>query len=222
MPSAVAFGYYAYRVSGKPSKQLHDLVIGAGIRFITELSHGKAKIEEIHTIRPRPASLQVYHASVGAPILFGQSQTCVVLSNASMSLPLPEANSGKKEAGLTNIQSKINSAPIGIEGRVRHTVGPMLQSEKHDLASIAQQLKMHPRSLQRLLREDGTTFEAIRDDVRYSAARDLLAMTQLPVLEIALSLGFSTPSAFIRAFERWSGTTPARWRSQAGDETGST
>jgi AraC-like DNA-binding protein len=220
MSGAMAFGYYAYRVSGKPSKQLHDLVIAAGVRFITELSHGKAKIEEIHTIRPRPASLQVYQSLGSAPILFGQSQTCVVLSDAAMSLPLPEASPEKTESGLINIQSLINRAPIGIEGRVRHMVGPMLQLEKHALANIARHLEMQPRTLQRLLREEGTTFEAIRDDVRYSAARDLLAMTQLPVLEIALSLGFSTPSAFIRAFERWSGTTPARWRSQAKDEAG--
>jgi AraC-like DNA-binding protein len=216
----VAFGYYTYRVAGQASRQLHDLVIATAVRLIDELTNQQARIEEIHLIRPRPASVQGYQALGGAPILFGQSQTCILLSETALSLALPEANPAKRKAGLFSIQQMINRAPFSFRQRVHHTIGPKLCSGQCALADIARELDLHPRRLQRLLCDEGTTFEAIRDDVRHAAARDLLAMTQLSILEIALSLGYSTQSTFIHAFQRWSGTTPARWRNQMRDQDG--
>ena len=63
-----------------------------------------------------------------------------------------------------------------------------------------------------LLLAEGVTFDAIKDEVRYAVARQLLSLTQLPSADVGLSLGYSTPSSFIHAFERWSGLSPTRWR----------
>ena len=69
-----------------------------------------------------------------------------------------------------------------------------------------------PRTLRRALAREGTTFEAVRDTVRLKMAQDLLAMSGLPIGQLALTLDFATPSAFIHAFRRWTGETPAAWR----------
>jgi AraC-like DNA-binding protein len=210
----VAFGYYVYTIGGRASPQLHDFVIAAGTRLIAELTHRQVRIQEILTMRPVPASRKPYIELGDAPIRFGQSQTCIYLLAGAMEFRLPEAHPARRMAALSDIRRRINEAPFGLVMRVRHTVGPLLASGTCALSDTARELDLHPRTLQRGLRDEGTSFEAIRDSVRFAAARDLLGLTPLSVLEVALSLGFKTQSAFIRAFQRWSGTSPARWRSQ--------
>ncbi|MFG1377460.1 helix-turn-helix domain-containing protein [Xanthobacter autotrophicus] len=72
---------------------------------------------------------------------------------------------------------------------------------------------MHPRTLNRRLLEAGSSFVAIRDEVRFRVAQELLALTDLPVGDIASALSFSAHSNFVRAFRRWAGVTPTVWRS---------
>jgi len=71
---------------------------------------------------------------------------------------------------------------------------------------------MHPRTLNRRLRDQATSFKTLIDETRYEIARQLLRDSPLSLLEVALTLGYADESAFSRAFRRWSGTCPAVWR----------
>jgi AraC-like DNA-binding protein len=77
---------------------------------------------------------------------------------------------------------------------------------------MARQLGMHERTLNRRLHEEGTSFRRELDGMRYEVARQLLADTRLPLSKIGPALGYADTTAFIRAFKRWSGAPPARWR----------
>ena len=66
---------------------------------------------------------------------------------------------------------------------------------------------MTGRSLQRRLRDEGTAFGALRDEVRRELADRYLG-EGMSFAEISFMLGFSEPSAFFRAFKRWTGLTP--------------
>jgi AraC-like DNA-binding protein len=77
---------------------------------------------------------------------------------------------------------------------------------------VARQLQFNRRTLNRRLKEAGTTFQQVLDQVRFELAREMLSGTHLHVAEIAARLGYRVPSAFTRAFRRWSGSSPARWR----------
>ena len=76
----------------------------------------------------------------------------------------------------------------------------------------AKSLHLHRRTLHRRLRTQGTTFQRVLDDVRFEVACKLLADAAHPMSEVAAQLGYAEPSAFGRAFRRWSGTSPLRWR----------
>ena len=82
------------------------------------------------------------------------------------------------------------------------------------MPSLARQLDVHPKTLERRLAAEDNSFERIRDDVRYAVARDLLALTDLQVSEVAIALSFATHSAFDHAFRRWSGMSPSDWRTR--------
>ena len=74
---------------------------------------------------------------------------------------------------------------------------------------------MHPRSLNRHLKREGTTFAEERDRARYILASELLAATDLPVGAIAAAVAYEDHSAFVRAFRKWSDDTPSDWRSRS-------
>ena len=83
------------------------------------------------------------------------------------------------------------------------------------MQSVAADLGMHRRTLDRQLQHFGVAFKALSDEIRYDVSRQLLADTALPVIAIAQSLHYADPSAFTHAFRRWSGTTPTHWRESA-------
>ncbi len=92
-----------------------------------------------------------------------------------------------------------------------------LATQKGSVADIAGQLGMHERTLNRRLREEGTTFRRELEEIRYEVARQLLADSNMPLLKIATALNYADATAFSRAFKRWSGSTPAQWRSRHTD-----
>jgi AraC-like DNA-binding protein len=83
------------------------------------------------------------------------------------------------------------------------------------IAHVARSLGMSARTMQRRLGELGTTYQGVLDEVRQRSARRLLANTDLGTGEIAFVLGFEEVNSFIRAFQTWERTTPAKWRARA-------
>ncbi|WP_058276268.1 helix-turn-helix domain-containing protein [Ruegeria atlantica] len=80
------------------------------------------------------------------------------------------------------------------------------------LKGVAEEIGMSPRSLQRLLMEQGTSFSQLLDSSRRQRAVQLLVREDLNLSEIARMLGYSDPSNFGRAVRKWTGQTPKQWR----------
>jgi AraC-like DNA-binding protein len=98
--------------------------------------------------------------------------------------------------------------------RVREILAEELQTGEPKLERVAQRLATSERSLRRRLEEAGTSFRALLDETRAELARTWVADRRVPLSEIAFLLGFSEPSAFHRAFKRWTGSTAAAWRAR--------
>jgi AraC-like DNA-binding protein len=77
---------------------------------------------------------------------------------------------------------------------------------------VARELRMSARQLQRKLSEASTSFSALQDDARKTLAPSMLATDGANVEQVAFSLGFADPTAFIRAFKRWFGVTPGTFQ----------
>jgi AraC-like DNA-binding protein len=82
------------------------------------------------------------------------------------------------------------------------------------LADVAAELGLGARCLQMKLHDEGTTFQRLCDSVRKTLATEALADPRVTVHEVAFLVGFSEPSAFHRAFRRWTGMTPMSFRSK--------
>ena len=79
---------------------------------------------------------------------------------------------------------------------------------------MAAALHCSPRSLQRKLREEGTSFQVLLDETRSDLSHHYLKKPELSVVEISYLLGFRDPGSFYRAFQGWTGQTPADVRSR--------
>jgi len=80
------------------------------------------------------------------------------------------------------------------------------------VAQVAAAVHMSTRTLKRRLAEQGATFSALVDQERRDRALLLIRTAHQSVNEVAHQLGYSTLPAFIRAFSRWTGTTPTEYR----------
>ncbi|MEO7112176.1 MAG: AraC family transcriptional regulator, partial [Polyangiaceae bacterium] len=95
--------------------------------------------------------------------------------------------------------------------QVKRALSHALSNDDAQLSGVAKRLGMTARSLQRRLQDEGISFQTLRDETRRTLADRYLG-EGLSLAEISFLLGFSEPSAFFRAFKRWTGLTPIERR----------
>ena len=100
----------------------------------------------------------------------------------------------------------------GRAGRTRDAIVALLRRGDVGLAPIAKALAVSERTLQRRLREEGTSFDALLDETRFALARSYLSDPALGLAEVAWLTGYAEMAAFYRAFRRWTGSTPGAYR----------
>ena len=80
------------------------------------------------------------------------------------------------------------------------------------MQDVAKELNMTQRTLQRRLKEEGTSYAQLRDSVRFRFAEEYLRDPVMDMATIAANLGFSEPANFYAAFKRWQGMSPGEFR----------
>lgn len=80
------------------------------------------------------------------------------------------------------------------------------------MEGVAKKLGVSSRTLRRYLQAEGVTFRQLAEKVRKNRAQDMLVYTQITIEEVSALVGYEETASFVRAFRRWTGTTPGRWR----------
>jgi AraC-like DNA-binding protein len=93
--------------------------------------------------------------------------------------------------------------------RVRACLMEIVASGQYSVGDVASRLAVSPRTLQRHLRQEGTSFQQVLDGLREELARSYLARSEYSNGQIAFLLGYEDPNSFFRAFRAWTGQTPA-------------
>jgi AraC-like DNA-binding protein len=106
------------------------------------------------------------------------------------------------------------ATPATTTQRARAAMLEALPSGLVTVEAIAHKLALSPRTLQRQIKAEGTSYQQILRETRESLARHYLERTALPASEISFLLGFDEPNSFYRAFKTWTGTTPDQARTQ--------
>ena len=166
--------------------------------------------------RRKPDASDAYERFFGCPVEFGAEENAFVLSSKDADRPLPSANrqlAAVFNRMLTDELSRLDKSDV--VSRCRAVVLENLSSGEETEVDTAKQLHMSSRTLQRKLAEANTTYLQLVDDTRKDLALRYIEDPRHSVTDITFSLGFSQPSAFTRAFKRWTGLSPSDYRTRA-------
>jgi AraC-like DNA-binding protein len=204
-----------YVLPGPPSRHSDECALAEVVLGVRALSGQDVVPRAVRFRHAAPADTREHAAIFRAPIAFEAPHTELELDDAALDLRLPHATEAFSAIFEAQVQRALARLPgeSGTTGDVVAAARATLGAGECTLERTARALGMSERTLQRRLREAGTTFAAIVDSIRREMAVEYLDK-RMPVTEIAFLLGYAEPSAFHHAFKRWTGTTPERARAQ--------
>jgi AraC-like DNA-binding protein len=166
---------------------------------------------------PKPRDMSAYRDVFRCPVLFDHPSAAIICSASQMRLPIAASDPTLSDYldQLADIaMHKLGEPEQDFVDKIRRVLWSELAGGRPNLWRTASELEISPRTLQRRLRESGTSYTAVLEELRREIAGDLLANENLGVSDIAFLLGYSEPSAFQRAFRRWHSLSPRQFRSR--------
>jgi AraC-like DNA-binding protein len=172
-------------------------------------------LREVHFRHRRTGRCDEAERAFGCPVYFGQPDDRHVFPLSALWVVPRFANrSIAEEIEKFAAALSARTAPgATISERAEQATRALLASGvRANSVTVGRRLGMSSRTLQRKLAEEGTSFRALRDAVLWEAVEVLLSNPSLKIEAIALSVGFSDVAAFSKAFRRWKGYPPTRYR----------
>lgn len=188
--------------------------MAAVVQFARNITGTDIAPERVHFVEAPPHDRAPYERFFGCPVLFGQAATRIRFPAAILDLPLRRPDPALVAMLEQQVQAMLAQLPQKdhVVQDIRQSISRRLLHGEPALDCIAAELHVSGRTLRRQLAARGWGFRAVLDDTRRRVAQDYLRDCRLTLPEVALLLGYSEQSAFNRAFMRWTGMTPRRWR----------
>ncbi|OZM79767.1 AraC family transcriptional regulator [Pseudonocardia sp. MH-G8] len=194
--------------------QAVDHALGLFHRVIVLLHGGSYGLRSAHLPHPPLAPVSSYTDHFGADVRFAQPGALLRVPTRLLTTALPGADPVLREITLDYIAAHFTEPARSTSDQVRLLLARSLGSAPIHLAAIARLLTVHPRTLQRRLAAESTSFDALLDDVRRTTAHRLITETDLPFSQVTAMVGLTGQSALTRAVRRWSGRAPRDLRQQ--------
>ena len=210
----VTLGYGIHVPGMRHSDQVYDLAVAALANVMRQLCGSDWRPDAVLLPRKRPVDIRPYREHFAAPLRFNSIMAAVVFPERQLSQAIVDADPLLHKLLSDNAVAAIARTNPGLHGDVRRTIR-LLLTQRCSRGEVARRLGLHERTLGRRLQASGTTFQRLLDDTRRDFAQQLLRDTRVPVTQVAAALGYGDPTVFTRAFTRWTGRTPSRFRTDS-------
>ena len=202
---------------GRPGQLADETAIAAFATMTSALVGQELHPLAVNFVNPEPADLRPYLDFFKCPVSFGHGITSVRFSIDYLRLPIRNSDPALKALLEQQAEAQLRALPETdrFEEALNQALIRCLHQGEPTLEQVAARLAMSARTLQRRLGERQLNFQALLDRTRAELARRYLADPHLSLADIALLLAFSEQSAFNRAFKRWYGESPRRFRKGA-------
>ena len=152
----------------------------------------------------------------GCPVVCGAAHNAIVFRASDAQRPLVTRNAELLVmlAPQYEAELKEQTADEDFAERVRGAIQQKLTGRRPTIDDIADALHISSRTLQRRLRDAGSSFQRLLEEARRRLARYYLNNSVLELSEAAYLLGYEDANSFVRAFRTWEGVPPARWREE--------
>ena len=169
---------------------------------------------EIHFVHEAPVRTSEHSRIFGCRVLFAAVANAIVFERDFVERPMPAADEKLYRVLKRYVERMLADTPRhdDLPGVVSRAIGEAMAAGEPNLERIAARLAVSPRTLERRLKNDGTSYRALLEETRSRFAVAYLRNRRQSLSEIAFLLGYSEVSAFNRAFKRWTGSTPSEYR----------
>ena len=191
-----------------------DRDIAAAKAHFSEILNKPFEIKGLHLTHSGHGQQQSYREYFNCDVTFSDKTNKLIFDSNLLDRALPQSDPESSRylqqqchmliAKMTNQSHFIDDVRMLILGR---------PGFYPDIDFVAEKLNMSIRTLRRRLKEEGSTYRELLDEVRFGLAREYLGQTQLQMEEISSLLGYTESGNFSHAFRRWSGMSPRDWRS---------
>lgn len=197
-----------------PPRQGVEALVASWSLRARRLCQGELPLQEVFFRHPAPSDIREHRRIFGASLRFGSETSGLVFERSWLDAAQSTSDEGLHR--LLGRQAEALLARLPVQGELRaraeRALIPLLPVGEPTLRTLAKRLGTSERTLQRALAAEGTSFKDVLAELRSRLARAYLDDGRTSLSEISLALGFSEPSAFMRAFRRWTGVTPRAYR----------
>lgn len=192
--------------------QIYDLSAVTMNQTMERLCGNEYRADSVSLERRKPRELSSYQKCFGTRLFFDATETSITFPNRWLSAVPPGSDpllfdylsAEARELHQRYHEDLMRALPAAMRRA--------LLSRQYGAEDVASALGLHERTLHRRLQAAGTNFRVELDKGRRAMSEELLSSTDLPVCDIASTLGYADSSGFIRAFQRWCNSSPTAWR----------
>jgi AraC-like DNA-binding protein len=207
---------YRKQLSESPySPQAIELGLGVFHRVAVQLLGGSTGLRSVELPHGPLSPIDRYLRFFGADIKFDRPVAALCVDRRILDASFATADEEIRRAALDHLTDAYSDPARSVAGRVRLAVSESLPGRVPPLAVVAAALALHPRTLQRHLVVENTTYGQVVDDLRRDRAHRFITTTDLSFTQIADLVGFSEQSTLSHAVRRWFGVSPGKLRRQA-------
>lgn len=195
------------------TRQCVEFATALTYRFLSGAIFGGWHPAGVHFRHPPPADTAIHQRVFRAPLHFDATFNGFVFPAEALDRENAYGDTGFAEHAQHYVDLLARKLPQpSLQEQVRSAIKQLLPHGTATLPRVAAQLNVHPRTLQRKLAASGLAFAQLVESMRECSAQDLLANTNLPVGDVALLVGYSSPASFSRWFAGAIGEPPREWR----------
>ncbi len=200
------------------SNRLTLLTLGSWVWYARWLTGRDDMRFHVDLMQPPPPAIDQHWAFFGGELRFNQPRNALRGDRDYLKLTVTQQEPLVNRILQQQAQAQLDRLSSRL-GSFLHRLERLLKGQLHQgevtLAALASELNMSPRTLQNRLEASGMNFRTVVDRVRQSQAESYLRDSGLPLIEIALRLGFANQTSFHHAFKRWTGKSPGEYRRQS-------
>ncbi|MFD4371038.1 AraC family transcriptional regulator [Streptomyces sp. NPDC058486] len=201
------------------SPQAMELGLGLFCRVAEMLVGGRTGLRSVEVPHQPLSPVSRYTGFFGADVTFGRPAAALRVERHLLDERFATADEAIRLLAVEYLSGHYTDPGRTVSTQVRRALAGGLGITPPAIAGVARLLSVHPRTLQRRLAAEGTTFEAVLDGVRRDAVHRHLTTTDLPLGRIAVLVGFTEQSTLSHAVRRWYGASPRELRRAARGPT---
>jgi AraC-like DNA-binding protein len=195
-------------------RQALEQILLAGHLAAMEITGGRARVRRVHFRHQAVSPLRLYRRYFGCEIRFGQNEDGVVFSELDLASPIVDSDAQVYARAISFIDAKFTRHRPPLDAQVRGVIMQSLGTDRCRNERIAAELNLHPKTMQRALKANGTSFQKIKDEVRRDLLLYYLTQTKIDFARLSERLGFTEQSVMTRYCNRWFLMPPTKLRAQ--------